>query len=139
MGGTFDHLHDGHKFLIKTALIFSKKIVIGLATENLLKKKKHAAKIENYKIREHNLKAFIDSIGHLNRVEIVPLNDPYGPPVHEPEYEGIIASQETYKNALKINEIRESKSFTPLIIIIIPMIKDRNKKVLSSTAIREKL
>ncbi len=139
MGGTFDHLHDGHKFLIKTALLFSKKIVIGLATENLLKKKKHATKIENYQIREQNLKTFIDSIGYLNRVEIVPLNDPYGPPVHEPEYEGIIASQETYKNALKINEIRESKSFTPLIIIVIPMIKDRNKNILSSTAIREKL
>jgi len=75
----------------------------------------------------------------LNRVEIVPLNDPYGPPVHEPEYEGIIASQETYKNALKINEIRESKNFTPLIIIVIPMIKDRNKNILSSTTIREKL
>ena len=139
MGGTFDHLHDGHKFLIKTALLFSKKIVIGLATENLLKNKKHAAKIENYKTREENLKDFIDSIGHLNRVEIIPLNDPYGPPVHEPEYEGIIASQETYKNALKINEIRESKSFTPLIIIVIPMIKDWNKNILSSTLIREKL
>ncbi len=139
MGGTFDHLHDGHKFLIKTALLFSKKIVIGLTTENLLKKKKHAAKIENYKTREQNLKTFIGSIGQLNRVEIIPLNDPYGPPVHEPEYEGIIASQETYKNALKINEIRESKSFTPLIIIVIPMIKDRNKNILSSTAIREKL
>lgn len=139
MGGTFDHLHDGHKFLIKTALLFSKKIVIGLTTENLLKKKKHAAKIENYKTREQNLKTFIGSIGQLNRVEIIPLNDPYGPPVHEPEYEGIIASQETYKNALKINEIRESKSFTPLIIIVIPMIKDRKKNILSSTAIREKL
>jgi len=139
MGGTFDHLHDGHKFLIKTALLFSKKIVIGLATENLLKKKKNAEKIENYKLREQNLKTFIDSIGYLNRVEIIPLNDPYGPPVHEPEYEGIIASQETYKNALKINEIRESKSFTPLIIIVIPMIKDRNENILSSTAIRERL
>jgi len=139
MGGTFDHLHDGHKFLIKTALLFSKNIVIGLATEDLLKKKKHAAKIENYKKREQNLKTFIASIGHLNRVEIIPLNDPYGPPIHDPEYEGIIASQETYKNALKINEIRESKSFTPLIIIVIPMIKDRNKNILSSTTIREKL
>jgi len=104
-----------------------------------LKKKKHTKKIENYQIREQNLKSFIDSIGHLNRVEIVPLNDPYGPPVHEPEYEGIIVSQETYKNALKINEIRESKNFTPLIIIVIPMIKDRNKNILSSTTIREKL
>jgi len=139
MGGTFDHLHDGHKFLIKTALNFSKKIVIGLTTEDLLKKKKYAEKIENYKTREQNLKTFINSIGHLNRVEIIPLNDLYGPPVHDPEYEGIIASQETYRNALKINEIRESKSFTPLIIIIIPMIKNSQNSIISSTSIREKL
>ncbi len=139
MGGTFDHLHDGHKFLIKTALLFSKNIVIGLATENLLKNKKHAAKIENYKTREQNLKAFIDSIGHLNRVEIIPLNDPYGPPIHDPEYEGIIASQETYKNALKINEIRENKSFAPLIIIVIPMIRNSQNSIISSTSIRETL
>ena len=139
MGGTFDHIHDGHKFLIKTALLISKNVVIGLTTEILLKNKKNAAKIENYKKREQNLKNFIDSIGFLNRVEIIPLNDSYGPPIHEPEYEGIITSQETYKNALKINEIRESKNFTPLIIIVIPMIKDRNKNILSSTAIREKL
>ena len=139
MGGSFDHLHDGHKFLIKTALLFSKNIVIGLATENLLKKKKHAAKIENYKTREQNLKDFIDSIGHLNRVEIIPLNDPYGPPIHDPEYEGIIASQETYKNALKINEIRENKNFTPLIIIVIPMIRNSQNSIISSTSIREKL
>jgi pantetheine-phosphate adenylyltransferase len=75
----------------------------------------------------------------LNRVEIIPLNDPYGPPIHDPEYEGIIASQETYKNALKINEIRENKSFTPLIIIVIPMIRNSQNSIISSTSIRETL
>lgn len=138
MGGTFDHLHNGHKYLIKTALSISKKIVIGLTTEKLLKNKKVASKIENYKTREKKINNFIENITDLNRVEIVELNDPYGPPINEPEYEGIVVSQETYETAIKINEIRENKGFKPLIIIVIPIIKDENNNKISSTAIREK-
>lgn len=138
MGGTFDHLHNGHKYLIKTALSISKKIVIGLTTEKLLKNKKVASKIEDYKTREKKINNFIENITDLNRVEIVELNDPYGPPINEPEYEGIVVSQETYETAIKINEIRENEGFKPLIIIVIPIIKDENNNKISSTAIREK-
>jgi pantetheine-phosphate adenylyltransferase len=139
MGGTFDHLHEGHKYLITTALSVSEKIVIGLTTEKLLKNKKFFSKLEDYKTREKNLRSFIKTIVDSNRVEIMELNDLYGPPINEPEYEGIIVSQETYKTAVKINEIREQKGFKPLIIIVIPIIKDKNNNKISSTAIRKNL
>ena len=42
MGGTFDHLHDGHKFLLRTALRLSNNIEIGLTSQKLLKNKKAA-------------------------------------------------------------------------------------------------
>ena len=139
MGGTFDHLHDGHKYLIETALSISHQVVIGLTSQKMLKRKKVAAKIEDYETRKKNLESFISSITELDRVKIVELNDPYGPPIKEPEYEGLIASQETYSNALKLNEVREANGFKPLIIIVIPMIMGENNQRLSSTAIREKL
>jgi pantetheine-phosphate adenylyltransferase len=139
MGGTFDHLHEGHKYLITTALSVSEKIVIGLTTEKLLKNKKFFSKLEDYKTREKNLRSFIKTIVDSNRVEIIELNDLYGPPINEPEYEGIIVSQETYKTAVKINEIIEQKGFKPLIIIVIPIIKDKNNNKISSTAIRKNL
>ncbi|MFX1339239.1 MAG: pantetheine-phosphate adenylyltransferase [Promethearchaeota archaeon] len=139
MGGTFDHLHDGHRFLIKTALSISHQVVIGLTSQEMLKRKKFASKIEDYATRKKNLENFISSITELDRVKIVELNDPYGPPIKEPEYEGLIASQETYSSALKLNEVREANGFKPLIIIIIPMIMGKNNQRLSSTAIREKL
>ena len=120
MGGTFDHLHKGHRILIETALNFSKKVIIGLATKKLLKNKRVASKIEDYKTREKKIITFVQSITDENRVEIIPLEDLYGPPIHEPEYEGIIVSRETYNNAIKINQIREEKGFKPLIIIVIP-------------------
>jgi len=139
MGGTFDHLHDGHKYLIESALSISHQVVIGLTSQEMLKRKKFASKIEDYNTRKKNLESFISSITELDRVKIVELNDPYGPPIKEPEYEGLIASQETYSNALNLNEVREANGFKPLIIIIIPMIMGKNNQRLSSTAIREKL
>ena len=139
MGGTFDHLHEGHEFLIKTALSISNNLVIGLTTKELLGNKQYASKLENYETREKNLKVFISSFADLKRIKIIKLSDPYGPPVTDPEYEGLVVSQETYKTGLKMNEIRESKGFRPLIIIVIPIIKDEDNKKLSSTSIREKL
>ncbi len=139
MGGTFDHLHEGHKSLIKTAVSFSNNIVIGLTTKKLLKNKKAASKLENYKTRKRNLEEFIKTIADINRVQIIELNDIYGPPINDPVYDGIVVSQETYKVAIEINEIRENKGFKPLIIIVIPIIKDKNNKKISSTVIRKKL
>ena len=139
MGGTFDHLHEGHKYLIKTALSLSEKVVIGLTSDNILTKKKFHSKIENYQKRLEILKSYISKISDLSRVEITKLEDPYGPPIHEAEYEGIIVSQETYEGALKINQIREEKGFKPLIIVVIPLILDNKKNKISSTSIRATL
>ena len=139
MGGTFDHFHEGHELLIRTALSVSNSIVIGLTTSNLLKNKKFASKLEDYKTRKKNIEKFVNSFTDLKRVKIVELNDPYGPPINEPNYDGIVVSQETYQNALKINEIRENKGFKSMIIIVIPILKDKNDLKISSTSIRERL
>ncbi|MBY9018083.1 MAG: pantetheine-phosphate adenylyltransferase [Candidatus Lokiarchaeota archaeon] len=139
MGGTFDHLHDGHKSLIMIALSLSEKVVIGLTSDNLLTKKKFRSKIDNYQKRLEILKSYISETSDLSRVEIIKLEDPYGPPINEADYEGIIVSQETYEGALKINQIREEKDFKPLIIVVIPLILDKKKNKISSTSIRATL
>ena len=48
MGGTFDHLHDGHKYLLRTALKLSNFVEIGLTSRELLKNKKAFSKLEDY-------------------------------------------------------------------------------------------
>ena len=136
MGGTFDHLHEGHKYLISTALLLSKKVVIGLTSESLLKNKEFFSKMQSYDERETAIISYISKISDISRVEIVKLEDPYGPPIHEEDYEGIIVSQETYKNALTINNMREKNGFKPMIIIVIPILKNSNNEKISSTIIR---
>ena len=141
MGGTFDHLHDGHKFLLKTALKISHNIEIGLTSQNLLKNKKATSKLEDYNTRERNLKNFLSSFTDLSRVNIVEIKnwDDMAKYSQGSDYEGLILSQETYSNAVKLNELREEKGLNPLVLIVIPLIKDKSNQKISSTAIREKL
>jgi len=138
MGGTFDHLHDGHKFLLKTALNLSKTIEIGLTSQKLLKNKKAPSKLEDYNTRKNKLKTFISTFTDINRVNIVEIRnwDDMATYSQDPEYEGLIVSQETYSNAVKLSEQREAKGLGPLILIVIPLLKDKNNKRISSTAIR---
>ena len=141
MGGTFDHLHDGHKFLLRTALKLSHNIEIGLTSQNLLKNKKATSKLEDYNTRERNLKNFLSSFTDLSRVNIVEIKnwDDMAKYSQSSDYEGLILSQETYSNAVKLNELREEKGLNPLVLIVIPLIKDKSNQKISSTAIREKL
>jgi len=141
MGGTFDHLHDGHKFLLRTALRLSHNIEIGLTSQKLLNNKKAALKLEDYNTRETNLINFLSSFTDLSRVNIVEIKnwDDMAKYSQDPDYEGLILSQETYSNAVKLNELREEKGLNPLVLIVIPLIKDKSNQKVSSTAIREKL
>jgi len=141
MGGTFDHLHEGHKFLLKTALSISENVEIGLTTQKLLENKKFHSKLEDYKTRQAKLKEFIQSFTDLERINIVEIKnwDDMNKYAQDPEYEGLIVSQETYENALKLNNNREEMGLKPLILIVIPIIKDKNKKKISSTSIRDNM
>jgi len=141
MGGTFDHLHDGHKYLLRIALKISHFIEIGLTSQELLKNKKAASKLEGYYTRETNLKNYISSFTDLNRVNIVEIKnwDDMAKYSQDPDYEGLILSQETYLNAVKLNELREEKGLNPIILIVVPLIKDENNQKVSSTVIRENL
>ncbi|MBA7655086.1 hypothetical protein ES703_62983 [subsurface metagenome] len=141
LGGTFDHFHEGHKFLLKTALSISELTEIGLTSQDLLKNKKYSSKLEDYETRKENLKSYISSIADLNRVNIVEISnwsdmDKYA---QDPEYDGLVVSQETYDNALKLNENRMKKGLKPLVLIVIPLLKDENSNKISSTSIREKI
>lgn len=141
LGGTFDHLHEGHEFLIKTALRLAHQIEIGLTSQDLLKNKKAHSKLEDYATRKQNLKNFINSFTGLDRVNIVEIKswDDMAKYSQSPDYDGLIVSEETYSNALKLNDLREEKGMDRLILIIIPLIKDKNKNKISSTSIRQNL
>ena len=117
LGGTFDILHDGHIALLKKAFDTGKEIVIGLSSDQLVKKM--GKKAESYEKRKRNLEKFLKKMGWDARIEM--LEDEYGTAAIE-NFDAIVVSPETRKTAEKINSIRKKRGLQPLHIIIVPYV-----------------
>ncbi|MCF2139909.1 MAG: pantetheine-phosphate adenylyltransferase [Candidatus Lokiarchaeota archaeon] len=141
LGGSFDHLHEGHKYLLKTAFKLGKMVYIALTTEELIGSKRFKDQFQSYSVRSAHLRAFITQELRIstNRFSIIPLKDPLGPAITFKDLEVHVSSMETYSTAIKINEIRLKNGLTPLILVIIPLICTSSGKKISSTKIRENL
>jgi len=135
-GGTFDMLHKGHKTLLRKAFQISEKVLIGLTTDEFVKKLRKSHPVAPYEERLKELKEFLKSEGLLERAEIIPLSDPYGPIVWDGLVDAIVVSQETAPRAEEINKIRQKRGLKPLKIIAIDMVLARDRRPISTTRIR---
>ena len=138
MGGTFDILHAGHKALLQRALEVGDIVLIGLTTDARASKSRNKTQINTYNIRLTNLQDLLKSMKSLDRFQIVPLENDWGPSVVDEDFEAIIVSDETKSTAQKINKIRSAESKSELEIVIVPMIKAQDGNRISSSRIRNK-
>ena len=138
MGGTFDILHAGHKALLQRALEVGDIVLIGLTTDERASKSRNKTKINTYNIRLANLQDLLKSMKSLDRFQIVPLENDWGPSVVDEDFEAIIVSDETKSTAQKINKIRSAEGKSELEIVIVPMIKAQDGNRISSSRIRNK-
>ena len=141
LGGTFDHLHDGHRLLLNTAFRMGKKVAIGLTTDEMLQSKENKDVIESYEQRKQHILEYVESINpeYSKNCIFEPLSDTLGSAGTDDNLEVHISSEETVMNALKINEVREKKGMSKMILVVVPMIKDKEGMRLSSTRIRENM
>jgi len=144
MGGTFDHLHAGHKVLLTvSAVLASESVVCGLADGPLLANKKFADLLESYDVRKKHVEEFFNIVRPSIRIEVVALIDVGGPTLNDPTITGLVVSLETEKSAQLINEARQKKGFGLLHVTTISLISNHpslaadGQNKISSTSIRE--
>lgn len=133
--GTFDRLHKGHKLFLKTA--FEKGyVLIGLTSDEMVRSKNNAEKIWSFEKRRRKIVAFLQSLGFKEgeNYQIIRINDPYGFSL-EKEADYILVTDETYENAVKINEKRKETGLHELEIVKVPLVKDAQGTI-SSTRLR---
>jgi phosphopantetheine adenylyltransferase len=68
VGGTFDHLHAGHKLLLTMATLLleppgqsdqGRRVIVGITQDELLKNKKYASFLESWEARQQNVSDFL--------------------------------------------------------------------------------
>ena len=137
VGGTFDELHRGHKVLLMKAFEFADHVLIGLCSDEFVKRLNKPHSTAPYEERLVEVKAFLRENGFLERAQILQLNDPFGPTLSKGCIEALIVSKETEPTALKINEKRRELELPPLAIITINMVPSENCAPISTTRIRK--
>lgn len=135
-GGTFDILHKGHYMLLLKAFEVGRQIIIGVSSDTYATQKQKKI-INKYDIRQGNLKKFIDKNFKKSNYSIYQLDDFYGPTVLTRDVQAIITTKSSLENCVKINRLRESKGMPQLEVILVPLVEDKEGKVISSTRIRE--
>ena len=104
LGGTFDHLHSGHKLMLSLAALLSRdRILCGITASEMLSTKNHPEKLDTLDNRMFTVQEFLVEFkaGCERKVEIVTLRDPYGPTIELDDLDALIVSPETLPGGLK--------------------------------------
>ncbi|KAF5330715.1 hypothetical protein D9619_005346 [Psilocybe cf. subviscida] len=150
LGGTFDHLHSGHKILLSmAAYITSKKLIVGITDDVLLKSKTNQHVLEKLPLRTERVRAFLNFIKPSIIPDIVPITDVYGPTGWDPNIQALVVSKETLDGAEAIAKHRAEHKLPKLETFLIDVISSTQasldsedaawlkKHKLSSTYIRQ--
>jgi len=135
LGGTFNEIHYGHLMLILMALRLGRRILIGVTTDEFAKKLGKRHEVKGYAERVEGLRRELERRGWIERCEIVPLNDPYGPAAEDPSIEALVTSPFTHFRGVEINGLRERRGLKPLRVVVCPLVVAEDGKPLSSTRI----
>lgn len=135
VGGTFDLFHNGHFALLIKAFEVGNHVLIGLCTDDFVKKTKKLHKIAPYDQRLEELTEFLKKKKIIDRAEIIPLNDVYGVTLSDKRIDGLIVSEETESTAYEINKRRKKLGLKDLPIVTVKMVLSEDHYPISSTRI----
>lgn len=137
-GGTFDLLHKGHKGFINNILDLSNNVVIGLTSDDYVLEHKPNKNIASFEVRKEGIINFLKEIGAEKRVEIIKIDDMYGP-LLDPNFkaDALVVASDKKDVALEINLERKKRGIGSIEIFEIPIVKAEDGKKLSATRIRQ--
>lgn len=100
IGGTFDHLHAGHKLMLSAAaMLTGGTLLCGVTAPSgrMLEGKHYKERIEGWEERVQRVRKFLCEFCPRDvQVEIIQLNDPFGPTISDATLEALVVSPETY-------------------------------------------
>jgi len=151
LGGTFDHLHSGHRILLSMATwLGTDSLTVGITAHDMLTKKSGFEVMESIETRTEHVAAFLQRFRIGSRdsgtdfwYNLTTIHDPYGPTKWDPKLQVIIGSKETLSGCYAVNEERTKALIPQVDIFLIQVISDSQEALsdlggkMSSTALRK--
>ena len=108
-GGTFDHFHKGHEAFLNYVFSVGKKYLVGITSDNYVKNSKFRIQnpefIEPFEKRKESVLEFVKKEKALNKVEIIKIEDLFGPTLSKDlVIDAIVVSQDSKDGADIINQ-----------------------------------
>ena len=137
VGGTFDHMHNGHiKLLTLACMTATKHLYVAVCSDEMVKCKPLSQYIQNQRERYENVTSILNFIKPDLDKTVVIINNPYEPSlIFNKDLDAIVLSSETSNEGLIINNKRSRKQLRRLTILEI----DRFISDTSSTSIRQSI
>lgn len=120
MGGTFSPFHRGHRALLTRTVAIGEQVFVGV-TSGKLAQRGRERNVPSVEDRMDGVQAFLEAQGDADRVEVAPIEDPYGRALEE-RFEAIVVSPETRGTAEEINEERKARGLDPLVVEVVPFV-----------------
>jgi pantetheine-phosphate adenylyltransferase len=136
MGGTFDMVHKGHLELLRGAFSISDKVIIGLTSDELAKRRGKNPE-NDYSKRYKTLDDAIRKNFPNSQYVIARLDNDFGPAVLEKEVEALVVSDETAPKGKVLNKLRAEKNSPPVEVIVIPLVLAKDGTRISTTRIKK--
>lgn len=135
LGGTFDRLHVGHRKLLTVAAMSSRReVVVGVTSDAMARKKADSGSLLPFARRAADVTAFLHTIKPALAVQVVEINDPFGPTVTDAGLNAIVVSSETRRGAAEVNKARVAKGMPKLAVVVT---QRENNAIVSSTFLRK--
>jgi cytidyltransferase-like protein len=135
VGGTFDHIHSGHKRLLERAFKVGRKVFIGLTTDEFAARS--GKKIDqSFEERKKQLEGLIEAEFPSREYEITKLEKQFGPGMFTKEIEAIVVSVETLPSVESANKKRMEMGLPDLKVEVVSMLAAEDGSKISSTRIR---
>lgn len=155
LGGTFDHLHAGHRAFLTHAFSIANHVTIGLTSDRYVKMHKQTipadeetisgvgcpciglSRRQSYKERIDALTKWLDSAGFASRYTVVAIADAVGPS-GTMEADVLVVSEETKEGARRVNAERKRHGLPKLAVSVVSMKKSEDTLPISSTRVRHR-
>lgn len=135
LGGTFDHIHRGHKALLRRAFETGESVFIGLTSDTFACREGKIVD-ESFEERKKNLERYLKQEFPKRKYEISKLEDRFGPAIFSDKIDAIAVSTETLPAVEIANRRRRELGLPDLKVEVVPMIIADDGTKVSSTRIR---